>query len=186
MNDKPLIRLTLLFVLVLVADQVTKYIALTSLTPGMPIDVLGSYLRWTLAYNPGGAFGMRLGSSNYYLVTSIIIFLALAVYIYRNQTVNYVAIPLSLVAGGAVGNIIDRIRFGEVVDFIDCEFPDISILDYELNRWPIFNIADMAVSCGIIATIFFILYYGKKEAEAAKAAEAESSQSVDNPSVNPD
>lgn len=187
MTDKPLIRLILLFAVVLIADQLTKYIALATLTPGHPVDVLGSWLRWTLAYNPGGAFGMRLGSSNYYLITSLLIFVALAVYIYRNRFVTYIAVPLSLVAGGAIGNIIDRIRFGEVVDFIDCEFPDVNIFGYEMYRWPIFNVADMAVSCGIIATIILILYHSKKEATQSGQAASETDSTVNtNPSANPD
>lgn len=186
MGRKPLIRLFILFVAVLIADQVTKYIALTSLQPGQSVDFLGSWVRWTLAYNPGGAFSMRLGSSNYYLVASIIILVALAIYIYRNRFVSYIAIPLSIVAGGAIGNIIDRIRFDQVVDFIDCEFPDVNMFGYEMYRWPIFNVADMAVSCGIIATIILILYHSKKEAAARQEA-LDSGEGVgNNPSVNTD
>ncbi|MEZ5357666.1 MAG: signal peptidase II [Candidatus Zixiibacteriota bacterium] len=186
MTQKPLLRLIILFVAVLAADQLTKYIALTTLTIGQPVDVIGSLVRWTLAYNPGGAFGMRLGSSNYYLITSLLIFCALVVYIYRNRFINYVAIPLSLVAGGAIGNIIDRIRFGEVVDFIDCEFPDFNMFGYEMYRWPIFNVADMAVSCGIIATIILILYHSRKEAIAQRAALESDDGIENNPSVNAD
>jgi signal peptidase II len=160
--DKTSFRLILLFIMVLVLDQATKYIALSYLSLGQPVPVLGDYLRWTLAYNPGGAFGMRLGGPNYYLISSLIVFAILVFYIIKNRKITFISIPLALVSGGAAGNIIDRFRYGEVVDFIDCEFLDISIGSYHLDRWPIFNIADMAVSCGIIITIIFMMCHSKK------------------------
>lgn len=162
MTDKISFKLIFLFVAVLVLDQVTKYIALSTLTLGQPVQVIGDYLRWTLAYNPGGAFGMRLGGPNYYLISSLIVFAILIFYVIKNRHITFISIPLALVSGGAAGNIIDRFRYGEVVDFIDCEFIDISIGSYNLDRWPIFNIADMAVSCGIIITIIFMMYHSKK------------------------
>lgn len=165
MENKAVWRLVPYFVIVLVADQVTKYIALTTLKVGLPVEVLGDLCRWTLTFNPGGAFGMRLGGTTYYLISSLAIFVILAFYIWRHRHFSYIAIPLTVVSGGAVGNIIDRIRFGEVVDFIDCDFFDISIGGYHMERWPIFNIADMAVSCGIITTIFLILYHSRRKAD---------------------
>lgn len=167
MSDKSAWRLVPFFIIVLVADQVTKYIALSTLKLGLPIEVLGDYLRWTLTFNPGGAFGMKLGGTAYYLISSLVIFGFLVYYIWRNRHISFIAVPLTIVAGGAVGNIIDRIRFGEVVDFIDCEFIDINIGSYHLDRWPIFNIADMAISCGIFATILLILYHSRKHPESA-------------------
>jgi signal peptidase II len=154
--------LPLFFAAVLVIDQVTKSIALTFLTEGRPVPVLGDLLRWTLTHNPGGAFGVRLGSSTYYLISSSIIFVVLVIYIWRHRETLSLSLPLAIVAGGAVGNIIDRIRFGQVVDFIDCDFPDITIGAYHMDRWPIFNVADMAVSCGITATIILLFFYSRK------------------------
>jgi signal peptidase II len=157
--------LPLLFAIVVVIDQITKTVALSSLTEGRPVPVIGDLLRWTLTHNPGGAFGLRLGSSNYYLVASLIIFVVLVLYIWRHRDTAFLSIPLSIVAGGAIGNIIDRFRFGQVVDFIDCEFPDITIGTYHLERWPIFNVADMAVSLGITVTII-LLFLHSRNAEA--------------------
>ncbi|MCP4569842.1 MAG: signal peptidase II [FCB group bacterium] len=163
MTDRATRILPWLFIAVLVLDQATKYIALKTLHLGMPVPVLGEYLRWTLTFNPGGAFSVRLGGPTYYLVSSLIIFTILVAYVYYHRRTAHVAVPLSIVAGGAAGNIVDRFRFGEVVDFIDCEFFDITIGSYHLERWPIFNIADMAVSCGIITTIFLIYFYGREK-----------------------
>lgn len=162
MSDKSLRLPALLFLIILLSDQLTKQLALAWLQPAVPVPVLGEMLRWTLVFNPGGAFSVRLGSSTVYLITSIIIFLVLLLYIYRQRHVRFVVIPLSIVAGGALGNIIDRIRFGEVVDFIDVDIPDIVIGSYNLDRWPIFNIADSALSCGIITTIILIYYHAHK------------------------
>ena len=156
-------RLIFLFGAVLVADQVTKFMALSTLAIGVPVPVIGDWLRWTLTYNPGGAFGVRLGTSLYYLLSSFLIFAILIFYIWHHRNIAHIAIPLTIVAGGAAGNIIDRLRFGEVVDFIDCEFPDISLGSYQMDRWPIFNIADMAVSCGIIAAILLMMIHSYRE-----------------------
>ncbi len=162
MIDKSLRLPALLFLIIVLSDQLTKQLALAWLQPTVPVPFLGEMLRWTLVFNPGGAFSVRLGSSTAYLITSIIIFLVLVYYVYRHRHVRFVVIPLSIVAGGALGNIIDRIRFGQVVDFIDCDIPDITIGSYNLDRWPIFNIADSALSCGIIITIILIYYHAHK------------------------
>lgn len=154
--------LALLFGVVLLVDQATKLIALSTLQASVPIPVVGNLLRWTLTHNPGGAFGMRLGNSTYYLISSLVIFLILLFYVWRHRHTRHIAIPLAIVSGGAAGNIIDRLRFGRVIDFIDCDFPDIHIGSYHMERWPIFNVADMAVSCGIIVTILLIFYHARR------------------------
>ena len=157
------IRLPLIiFTSVLVADQITKNIVLNYIDFGQSISVWGEWIRFTLVLNPGGAFSLRLVSPVYYLILSIVIFTILIWFIYYKREATYLSLPLSFVAGGAAGNIIDRLRFGEVVDFIDCEFFDINIGSYHLDRWPIFNIADAAISCGIIATIVLTFYLSAK------------------------
>jgi signal peptidase II len=175
-TEKSAWRLAPFFIVVLITDQVTKYIALSALKIGHPVPFLGDFFRWTLTFNPGGAFGMRLGNTTYYLISSLIIFAILAFYIWRNRQINHIAIPLTIVSAGAVGNIIDRIRFGEVVDFMDCEFFDIHIGSYHLERWPIFNVADMAVSCGIIATILMILYHSRTKPQKTPTTPESSEQ----------
>jgi signal peptidase II len=175
-------RLLPYFIAVLVVDQVTKQLALAYLKLGLPVPVLGDFCRWTLTFNPGGAFGMKLGGTTYYLVSSIIIFIVLVWYIWRNRHISYIAIPLTIVLAGAAGNIIDRFRFGEVVDFIDCDFFNINIGSYHMDRWPIFNVADMAVSCGIIATILLILWYSRKDAQPSPTPSDSPEDTSDNSS----
>ncbi len=172
---KSLWILPLIVFATVLADQITKQIALDNLEYGQPVPVIGDYLRWTLVFNPGGAFSINLGSPIYYQTMALLIFIFLLYYIFRHRHTMYISIPLSFVAGGALGNIIDRFRFGEVVDFIDCEFPDISILGYHMERWPIFNIADMGVSVGIIATIISIYFFSHHEPHNEEVADNESS-----------
>lgn len=176
MLDKIYLRLALPFALTVIIDQVTKQAALATLQPGLSVPVLGNLIRWTLTYNPGGVFGMRLAQPIFYLISSSVIFAVLVFYVIANRRTLYVALPLSIVAGGAIGNIIDRLRFGQVVDFIDCEFPDINLGFYSIERWPIFNVADMAVSCGIVITILLMYYHSLK----AKR------EQIDTPSVPPE
>lgn len=173
----------MLFCIVLLVDQITKYIAVSTLNIGVSVPVVGDLVRWTLTYNPGGAFGLRLGSSAYYLVSSFIIFFILVYYIWRNRSAAYIAVPLSIVAGGAAGNIVDRLRLGEVIDFVDCDFFNIHIGSYNMDRWPIFNVADMAVSTGIVITILLIFFYSRKtdESQETRTDETRSHESQHSP-----
>jgi signal peptidase II len=134
-------------VLVLVAavDFCTKALAVSRLVPQrMPHDVYGDWVRFTLVYNPGAAFGLHVGtySRGIFMVLTIVALVILGRLYAATRAGDVVrTLSLALVCGGAVGNLIDRIRsVSGVVDFIDIGFGD--------SRWPTFNIADMAVSLG--------------------------------------
>ena len=134
-------------VLVLVAtiDFCTKALAVSRLgLQHVSHDVLGEWLRFTLVYNPGAAFGLHVGEhSRWIFMVLTIIALAILGRLYvatRGGDITR-TMSLALVCGGAVGNLIDRVRAPRgVVDFIDIGLGD--------SRWPTFNIADMAVSLG--------------------------------------
>ena len=111
---------------------------------------------WTLVYNEGGAMGTRVGPSVYYLVMSLVVLPFVCYYIYKNRQVYLVSIPLACIAGGAVGNLIDRIRLGSVIDFIDVDFFDITIGSFQLERFWTFNVADSAISCGIVFLVLLM------------------------------
>ena len=144
---------------VVAIDQATKSWAIGYLSERPPIEVLGKFFMLTLVYNEGGAMGTNFGSPTYYLVSSICILLFLMYYIYSHRSNLILTVPLSLIAGGAIGNIIDRLQAGRVVDFLDFDFFDINIFSYELVRWPVFNFADMAISCSIVFLLVKIIFF---------------------------
>lgn len=132
-------------VVIVVSDFITKAIAVSALVPQrVPHELIGDAVRFTLVYNPGAAFGLHLGEySRWIFMVLTIGALVILGRLYRatrdGDLVRTVAI--SLVCGGAIGNLIDRIRSAQgVVDFIDVGIGD--------ARWPTFNVADMAVSVG--------------------------------------
>jgi signal peptidase II len=132
-------------VLVIAVDFCTKALAVSRLMPQrLPHDVYGEWVRFTLVYNPGAAFGLHVGQySRWIFMVLTIVALVILGRLYAATRPGDVtrAFALALVCGGAVGNLIDRIRAeAGVVDFIDIGFGD--------SRWPTFNIADIAVSLG--------------------------------------
>lgn len=153
--------------IVVVADQMTKLWAVERLTEQPSIDIIGEAVRFTLVYNEGGAMGTRLGSSNVYLFLSIAVLGVIGWFIFSHRMHLPSLAALSSVAGGAIGNIIDRIRLGKVTDFIDVDIPDIHILGLDLDRWWTFNVADAAISCAIVYLLFVFLFQKEKEASPA-------------------
>jgi len=150
-------------VVIVIADIVTKMIALNTLPPFTPQPVLGEGLRLTLVRNKGAAFGLYLGDYSRYIF--MVLTIGALVILWRlYQSTREGDLPrtlaIALVCAGAVGNLIDRIRWQEgVVDFIDVGFRDM--------RWPTFNVADMAVSTG--AFLLAWVLWGDDRAERARA-----------------
>jgi signal peptidase II len=169
-SDRPSAALFFpLAIIIVVLDQITKAIAATALMPrGVPREVLGNGLRWTLVYNPGAAFGLHLGPYSRWIF--LVLTLGALVILWRlyQQTPAGAwlrTIALSLVTGGATGNLIDRIRTPMgVVDFIDVGFASM--------RWPTFNVADMAVSTGAFLLAWVLWGEDRAAAEANATARA--------------
>jgi signal peptidase II len=155
-------------VAVVVVDQVTKLWAISALSEQPSVQVLGKFFMLTLVYNEGGAMGSNFGSPTYYLVSSSLILLFILYYIYSHRQNLMITVPLALIAGGALGNIVDRIRFGQVVDFLDFDFFDINLFGYQIERWWTFNIADAAISCSIVFLLAKVIFFHhEKPAESA-------------------
>jgi signal peptidase II len=148
---------------VVVADSFTKLLAVDRLAPvHTPHPVFGDVLRWTLVYNPGAAFGLHFGPWSRWVFIGLT-FVALGVLwtMYRQSApeARLKVIALATIAGGAIGNLVDRLRSSRgVVDFID-----VGVGEW---RWPTFNIADIAVSCGAI-TLAILLWREDIAAERA-------------------
>jgi signal peptidase II len=114
---------------------------------------------FSLVYNQGGAMGTQIGPSVYYLVMAIIVLPFVLYYIYRNRSYRAISLPLSFIAAGAIGNLIDRIRLGSVIDFIDVDFFNIDFMGIRMDRFWVFNVADASISCAIVFLIAYIFIY---------------------------
>jgi signal peptidase II len=128
--------------LVLVLDQATKWAALAWLDPVQPIGVT-PFFNLVLVWNPGISFGLlrEAGAMGPWLVTLLAVVISVALVVWLARETRLVArLALALILGGATGNIIDRLRFGAVVDFLDFH-----AFGY---HWPAFNLADSAIVVG--------------------------------------
>ena len=135
---------------VILLDQLTKMLVLRTLRPYSPVEVLGDFFRLTFIYNTGAAFGLHLGEASRW------VFMALAAvavvvlwFMFRGTAWRDRArlVAIASVTGGAVGNVIDRVRSSRgVVDFLDFGVGE--------WRWPVFNVADIAVTVGALLLAF--------------------------------
>ena len=134
--------------LLLILDQLTKIVAKNSLFEGVSQPVT-SFLNWTLVYNSGAAFSFlaQAGGWQRWFFTGVGIVAALIMIwlIRKNSHQTIFSLALSLVLSGAIGNVIDRIIYGAFVDFVD--------VHYMGWHWPAFNIADSAITIGVILLI---------------------------------
>jgi signal peptidase II len=134
-----------------IADQLSKLLILRAFTEGEVRPVIQGLFNLTLAFNPGAAFGLWTGLSDgsRQVVLALTTLLALGVvFVFLRHTANRGWIPqtaLAAILGGALGNVIDRLRYGRVVDFLD--------FYWENYHWPAFNIADSAICIGVAVLI---------------------------------
>ncbi len=129
---------------ILFLDQLTKFIVTKELTVGQSIPFLEGILHFTLIHNRGAAFGILKGQVPFFILTSGIAVALIAINLKKNKRALY-SLSLSLILAGALGNLIDRLFLGYVVDFID------------FRIWPVFNIADSAITVGAILLGYSIL-----------------------------
>jgi signal peptidase II len=135
---------------VVIADQIAKAVVEDRIVLGEKVDVLGP-LKLTLSHNRGVAFGLA-GGTGVLLVAITLLALGVVAYLFsRDPTRRGMWVATGLLAGGAFGNLIDRIRHDAVTDFI------------ELPSWPPFNLADMSITAGVILLI--VIYMREAERE---------------------
>lgn len=156
---KKLIWPLVIIVAVTLADQLTKSWAIANLSGQPSQPLFGEFIKLSLVYNEGGAMGTAFGSSTGYLIMALIILPILGYYLYRYRQSAAVALPLAFIFGGALGNVIDRVRFGRVTDFIDVDIPDVNLLGLHLERWWTFNIADSCITCALVWLIIYMLFH---------------------------
>ena len=142
---------------VIIIDQLVKYIIRANMFPGDSIAVIGDFFRITYVRNPGAAFGMFSDQSGFLrIVPLLIIILASGIIFLSRETNVFVKYALLLIIAGGAGNLIDRYLFGSVTDMFSFSiFP------------PVFNVADIAVTCGTGLLIAYVLF-GEKITEISR------------------
>lgn len=132
------------------ADRISKVVCRQYLRPLGSVPVIKGIFHLTYVENTGAAFGMLQGSTWFLALTNALVSAAVAYLILKNKPQNrYVKLSLSLILGGALGNLVDRVLFGYVVDFLD------------FRIWPVFNIADSCVVVGAILLGYFVVVKGE-------------------------
>lgn len=189
-------RVLYLTLFVVLFDQVTKLIVkgfsipflgidVSGMNYGESIEVLGNFFKITFVENPGMAFGIEVGSAKI-ILSLFSLFAAIGIFIYLVKVKDrnvFFRVALALILGGAIGNLIDRtfygmfygyspIFYGKVVDFLNVDFFDFTIFGHSYNRWPVFNIADSAVTIGVFILIIFNRHI-EKDSMTAKVSEVE-------------
>lgn len=134
----------LISLIIIVCDQLFKYFIIKNFIQGQSYPVIDNFFYLTYIKNTGAAFGLLSAYSDFFKYMSVIIIIGFLIYIkYSSKKGIFLNIGSGLIIGGAVGNLIDRIRFDGVIDYLDFQF------------WPIFNLADTAI---VIGTIFILIY----------------------------
>lgn len=149
--------------LVILLDQVTKVFANRLLTLHEQIPVIPGFFNWTLAYNEGAAFSFlsEAGGWQRWFFTALALIISIVIIVWIKRLAaheRWTAIGLCLILGGAIGNVIDRILFGHVIDFIQWY--------YSNYYWPAFNIADAAITVGAVMLIVHSLFTKEPENDA--------------------
>ena len=127
---------------VVVADQLTKAWIRSILAPGEATPVLGDWIRLVHAQNNGGIFGLLRGQAVPFAVVSLGVIALIVAYHGRSGRSPFLTIALALLLGGAIGNLLDRLRYGFVIDFVDAGIGGV--------RWYTFNVADASISLAIV------------------------------------
>ena len=153
-----------LSVLLVAIDQWTKAVALASLEYLKPVPFIDGFWNWTLVHNYGAAFSFLSTAGGwqrwFFTVLALVISTGLTVWLARTPRGDWrTALPYALVIAGAIGNVIDRLRFGYVVDFVDWYVGE--------WHWPAFNVADACIVAGAIGLVIFSF---KEPAAAGKGA----------------
>lgn len=159
-GGRPLTRSRITFVfaalLTLAADLATKRIIASTFYPHEVRRIFGDVVRLTYIHNPGAAFGLFPGSRIALIAISIAAVVVVLFVAWNRRNRPLAVIPLALILGGALGNLVDRIRLGEVVDFVQIGIPP-------NNYFPVFNVADSAVTIGVLWLALGLLRSGKEE-----------------------
>ena len=127
-------------------DQLTKFLAVNFLQLNIPISLIKNFLYLTLVHNRGAAFGILRNQLFLFITISLCVILFIFIHLRNKKNSFLLRISLSLILSGSIGNLIDRLRFGYVIDFLDFRF------------WPVFNLADSALTIGALLLSWELLF----------------------------
>ncbi len=131
-----------LAIFVFLLDRASKIFVLRNLSLNESVEIIKNIFYLTLVHNTGAAFGIFKNQTLFFIVVSILAVITIVIYIKKFLNVSFtIKIGLALILGGALGNLVDRLCFGYVVDFLDFKI------------WPVFNIADSAITVGTFLLI---------------------------------
>ena len=151
---------------IILVDQVTKYLASQHLAYGEGIEIT-SFFFFTLAHNTGAAFSLLANAGGwqrwFFVALGVIVAVSLVIWMYRLKPhEKLTGWSLALVLGGALGNVIDRVVFGYVIDFID-----VYLGSY---RWPAFNVADSAICVGAVILVVQSLFSNEEQKDSSSSS----------------
>ena len=147
--------------LLILCDRLTKAWALGALDLGQPRPLIGNVIRLTRVHNIGGAFGIFPGSGTLFIIVSAVIAVGIAVLLLSRHARSWLLrLGLCIVLAGAIGNLIDRIAYGYVLDF------------FEFRGFPVFNLADSCITVGAILIIIYVLFGGERDRSSRQADHA--------------
>ena len=145
---KFIISVILILSITIILDQLTKYIAFIVLFKDKQVLMINHFLNFRPVWNDGISFGMFQGYGNYgrivFIIIALIISLWIIIYSKKLNTIGFIG--YNMIAGGAIGNVIDRVIYGKVIDFID--------VHYKGYHWPTFNMADSFIFIGVLLFIY--------------------------------
>lgn len=142
----------ILSIIVVIADQLSKYFAIERLKGSISHVIIPGFLKFTYVENYGAAFGILKDKKMFFIIITLIIIMFISIFLirYYNKINIFMKIGLALLLGGAIGNFIDRVRFAYVVDFINVRL-------FNSYDFPVFNIADISIVCGTIIILILTL-----------------------------
>lgn len=158
-HTKKHISCSIMIILIIAFDQITKYFASLKLADGSVAKFIPGVVQFKYAENTGMAFSMLSGARWVFIALTVVVCVGVFYYLFSNRCKSlWLYWSLGVILSGGIGNLIDRIRFGYVVDFIEPIFVNFAI----------FNIADCAVTCGAVVLVGYLLYDAFKDVKKPK------------------
>ncbi len=158
-HTKKHISCMIMIVLIIAFDQITKYFASLKLADGSVAKFIPGVVQFKYAENTGMAFSMLSGARWVFIALTVVVCVGVFYYLISNRCKSlWLYWSLGVILSGGIGNLIDRIKFGYVVDFIEPTFVNFAI----------FNIADCAVTCGAVVLVGYLLYDAFKDVKKPK------------------